>query len=170
MTICGIITEPIDAVSATDEPEMQPNSVLGEDVDQRQAAADEADEHLGEIDQAHRHAALGHDGAGEHEERDREQREVVGAVGDLEHHRFERDVDPQRRDQRSQAERVGDRHAERAQQRERAEQDQGSCHPALLELRGLVAVHDVASCGGSPSQTFSTMNSSVSRPAIGIGT
>ena len=28
MTICGIITEPIDAVSATDEPEMQPNSVL----------------------------------------------------------------------------------------------------------------------------------------------
>ncbi len=28
MTICGIITEPMDAVSATDEPEMQPNSVL----------------------------------------------------------------------------------------------------------------------------------------------
>ena len=28
LTICGIITEPIDAVSATDEPEMQPNSVL----------------------------------------------------------------------------------------------------------------------------------------------
>ena len=28
MTICGIITEPIEAVSATDEPEMQPNSVL----------------------------------------------------------------------------------------------------------------------------------------------
>ena len=28
MTICGIITEPIEAVSATDEPEMQPKSVL----------------------------------------------------------------------------------------------------------------------------------------------
>ncbi len=27
MIICGIITEPIEAVSATDEPEMQPNMV-----------------------------------------------------------------------------------------------------------------------------------------------
>jgi hypothetical protein len=28
LTICGIITEPIEAVSATEEPEMAPNSVL----------------------------------------------------------------------------------------------------------------------------------------------
>ena len=55
----------------------------GEDVHQRQAAADEADEHLGEVDDARRHAAFGHDAAGEDEERDREQREVVHAVGGL---------------------------------------------------------------------------------------
>ena len=47
----------------------------GEDIDQRQPAADEADEHLGEVDDALGHAALGHDGAGEDEERDRQQRE-----------------------------------------------------------------------------------------------
>ena len=49
----------------------------GEDVDQREAAADEADEDLGEVDDALRHAAFGHDAAGEDEERDREQREAV---------------------------------------------------------------------------------------------
>ena len=58
MIICGIITEPIDAVSATDEPEMQPNIVEASDVDQRHAAADEADEHLGEVDEALGHAAV----------------------------------------------------------------------------------------------------------------
>ena len=35
-------------------------------------------------------------------------------LGDLDHHRLERDVDPQRADERGEAERVGDRHAERA--------------------------------------------------------
>ena len=166
MTICGIITEPIDAVSATDEPEMQPNSVLGEDVDQREPAADEADEHLGEVDQARRHAALGHDRAGEHEERDRQQREVVGAVGDLEHHRLERDVDPQRGDERGEAERIGDRHAERAQQRERAEQDE-DVHGYSSSAAWSLYMNDVG--GGSPIHTRSIRNSSVSRPAIGIG-
>ena len=67
----------------------------GQHVDHRHAAADEADEDLGEVDQARRHAALGHDAAREHEERDREQHEVVGAVGDLQHHRLERDLDPE---------------------------------------------------------------------------
>ena len=77
----------------------------GQDVDQRQPAADEAHQHAGEGHQPPRHAALGHDGAGQHEERNRQQRELVDAGGDLDHHRVERDVDPQRADQRRQAER-----------------------------------------------------------------
>ena len=96
----------------------------GQDVDQSEAAADEADEHLGEIDQALGEPALGHDAAGQDEERDREQREVVGAVGHLEHHRLERDVDPQRREDGSEPERVRNRHAQRAQGREAADEDE----------------------------------------------
>ena len=87
----------------------------GEDVDQRQPAADPADEDFGEIDEPLRHAAFAHDGAGEDEEGDGEEREIVGAVGDLQHHRFERQVDPQRRADRGEPERIGDRHAEQAE-------------------------------------------------------
>ena len=49
----------------------------GEDVHEREAAADEADEDPGEVDDPLRHAALGHDAAGEDEERDREKREPL---------------------------------------------------------------------------------------------
>ncbi len=70
----------------------------GQDVDQRQAAANEADEHLGQVDDPLRHAAFGHDGAGQDEERDRQQRKIVHAVGRLDHDGFERQVDPQRRE------------------------------------------------------------------------
>ena len=103
----------------------------GEDVHQRKAAADEADEHLGEVDEARRHAAFGHDAAGEDEERDRQQREVVHAVGGLEHDGFERQVDPERREDRREAERIGDRHAEQAQHAEAADQDE-HVHGGLL--------------------------------------
>ena len=96
----------------------------GEDVDERQPAADPADEDLGEVDQPLGHAALAHDGAGEDEEGNGEEREIVGAVGDLEHHRFERQVDPQRRADGGETERIGDRHAERAEEREAADEDE----------------------------------------------
>ena len=52
------MTEPIEAVSATEEPEMRAEEGGGQDVDERQPAADEADEDLGEIDEALRHARL----------------------------------------------------------------------------------------------------------------
>ena len=87
----------------------------GQDVDERQAAADEADEDLGEVDEPLGHAAFGHDAAGQDEERDGEQGEIVGAVGDLQHHRLERQVDPQGGEDRREPERVGDRHAEQAE-------------------------------------------------------
>ncbi len=89
----------------------------GQQVDQRQAAADEADEDLGEIDDALRHPAFAHDGAGEDEERDREQRKVVHAVGRLERDGLERNAHPQRGGDGGETERVGDRHAEQAQRR-----------------------------------------------------
>ena len=44
-------------------------------------------------------AILGHEGAGQHEEGNGEQRELVDAVGDRDRHRVQRDVDPPRADQ-----------------------------------------------------------------------
>ena len=97
----------------------------GDDVHRRQSAAnaDHADQHVGEGDQALRHAALGHDRACEHEERDGQHRDLAHAVGDLEHHRFERHADPQRAGDRGEAERIRDRHAEREQDEKTAEEN-----------------------------------------------
>ena len=89
----------------------------GENVHQRKAAADEADEHLGEIDDALRHPAFGHDGAGENEEGNGEERKIVHAVGCLERDRFERNVHPERRKHGREAERISDRHAHQRKER-----------------------------------------------------
>ena len=43
---------------------------------------------------------------------------------DLEHHRFERDVDPQRGENGGEPERIGDRHAQQAHDGEAADQDE----------------------------------------------
>ncbi len=132
-----------------------------------EAAADEADEHLGEIDEAVRHAAFGHDAAGEDEERDREQREIVHAVGGLEHDGFERQVDPERRDDGGEAERVGDRHAEQAQHAEAADQDEH------VHVGYSVLICEMAPSSG-PSNSFevhsrSITNRAVIAPPIGTG-
>ena len=126
------------------------------------------DEHLGEIDEAVRHAAFGHDAAGENEERDRKQREVVHAVGGLEHDGFERKVDPERREDRRETERIGDRHAEQTEDAEAADQDD-HVHGGLLgaDLRDGVIVR-------RPSNSFevhsrSMTNSAVISPPIGTG-
>ncbi len=84
-------------------------------------AADEADEYLGEIDDAFGHAAFGHDRAGQDEEGDGEQREIVHAVGGLQHDRFERQADPKRGKDGGQPERISDRHAHQAQDAEAAD-------------------------------------------------
>ena len=95
----------------------------GEDIDHRQAAAHEADEDVGEGDQPARHAALGHQRAGEDEEGDGEQGEIVDAVGDLEEDRLKRQADVEGAGQRRHAERIGDRHAEHEEDEEAAEQN-----------------------------------------------
>src|SRR5216684_3003668 len=93
----------------------------GDDVDDREAAAHahDADQHVGEGDEAPRHAALGHDRAGEHEERDGQHGEFADPVRDLQHDRFVGDVHLPGGEQRGEAEPVGDRHADH----EAAEQD-----------------------------------------------
>jgi len=83
----------------------------GGDIDQRQAAADEADQHPGEGDQAAGHAAFGHDRAGQDEERNGQQGEFVHAAGDLDHHGVQWNIDPPGTDQSGQAEGVGYRNA-----------------------------------------------------------
>ena len=108
----------------------------GEDVDQRQPAADPADEDFCEIDEPLRHAAFAHDRAGEDEEGDGEKREIVGAVGDFQHHRFERQIDPKRGADRGEPERIGDRHAEQAEDREAADQEENvHARSALFHAR-----------------------------------
>ena len=144
-----------------------------QDVDQGEAAADEADEHLGEVDQALGEPALGHDAAGQDEERDREQREVVGAVRDLEHHRLERDVDPERREHGGEPERVGDRHAERAKGREAADEDQ-KVHATIRaagSTRGSPAPvrRSAGSWNSRPVHSRSMTKSSMIAPPTGTG-
>ena len=145
---------------------MQPNRLLARMLTSARPPRIAADEDPREVDQARGHAALRHDGPGEDEERYRQQREVVGAVGDLQDHRLERQVDPECGDQRREAERVGDGHAQRAQQRERTEQDQG-IHAYSSSAAWSRYMNDVG--GGWPTQTRSSRNSSVSAPAMGIG-
>ncbi len=154
----------------------------GDDVDQRHAAANEADEDLGEVDEAFGHAADGHDRAGKDEERDRQQREAAHAAGDLEHHRFERDVDPQRGEDGGEAERIGDRHAQEAQDREAADENE-NVHKGILGFRRLrklacgrlysVAIWLTVSGSGSWKnfcvRRRSITNRTVSAPPIGIG-
>ena len=96
----------------------------GDDVDQRHSAANEADEHLGEVDEALGHAADRHDRAGENEERDCQQRKSAHAAGDLEHHRFERDAGVERGGNGGDAERIGDGHAHQADNGETADEDE----------------------------------------------
>ena len=57
---------------------------------------------LAEGDEAARHAAFRHDRAGQYKERDRQHREFADAARYLQHHRLERDVDPQRAGKRRQ--------------------------------------------------------------------
>ena len=96
-SICGIITEPIAEVSATDEPEMPLRNVVATmfTTDSPPRTRTKPTSTLAKRDQAPRHAAFGHDRAGQHEERDGQHRELAHAVGDLQHHRFERNADPQ---------------------------------------------------------------------------
>ena len=86
-----------------------------EDIDLRKAAPHprEPDDHGCKVDQPLGHAALGHDGARQHEERDGQHGDLAHATGKLLHDRADRQVDPQRADQRRQRQRIGDRHADR---------------------------------------------------------
>ena len=91
---------------------------------------------------------------------------------DLEHHGLERDVDPERREHGREAERVGDRHAQRAQDRKAADQDQ-KVHGAIrCRLVGAHRRRLAASTGSSnsrPVHSRSITNSAVIAPPIGTG-
>jgi hypothetical protein len=66
-------------------------------------------------------------------ERDRKQREAAHAARHLEHHRFQRNVDPQRRQDRGNAERIGDGHSHQADEGETADQNEDG-HRQTLNL------------------------------------
>ncbi len=144
-----------------------------DDVDQRHAAAHEADEHLGQIDQAFGHAADRHDGAGQDEERDRQQREIVHAVGGLEHDRLERETDPNGPDDRGKAECIGDGHAHEAKHGEAADEDEGiharGTPTVVILWRGCWWFRSTVP-GTTPGVHIrSITNSTISRPPMGTG-
>jgi hypothetical protein len=96
-------------------------------VDPGQAAGQEPGERLAEVDQPARYAAAVHDLAGEHEQRDGEQREAVEAGRRLLRQGGERRAGVDRHQQpgrRRQPERERHRHPQRQQQRERGGEDQ----------------------------------------------
>jgi hypothetical protein len=105
----------------------------GKNIDHRQPAtnAGDPDQHVGERHQPPCHAALGHDGAGEHKKRDRQHCEFTDPARHLEHHRFERDTDPISAGKRPQTERVGNRHTESKADEECPDDDQ-DFHPLRL--------------------------------------
>ena len=91
-------------------------------------------EHFGKIDDAGSHATFRHDGTGQDEERDGKKWKIVHAVGRLQHYRLERQVGVDGGHDRREAKRVGDRHAEKADNGEATDKDEHihCCKPALL--------------------------------------
>ena len=87
---------------------------------------------------------------------------------DFEHHGFERHVDPERRQDRRESERIGDRHAHQADDREAADQDEDVHAPALTPSRS-AAVSGSGSVKNCRVQKRSITNSAVMAPPIGIG-
>ena len=141
----------------------------GDDVDERHAAANRADENLGEIDQPARHAADGHDCAGQDEERNGKQRKPAHAAGNFEHHRFERNAGVERAEDRGDAERVGDRHAHEADDCETTNENK-DVH--VRRLYSVVSPLTVSASGSEKNfwvRKRSIMNNAVSPPPTGIG-
>ena len=85
---------------------------------------------IGEVDETDRDPALRHERAGEHEEGDGQQREIVDAVRHFQKDRLKRNADIERRRHRREPERIGDRHVERDQQKEAADQKDRPEFPA----------------------------------------
>ncbi|MNR17736.1 hypothetical protein D3C85_1344170 [compost metagenome] len=85
-----------------------------------------ADHGAGEVDHALGHAAVGEEVAGEDEERDRHDLELLDAGEQLQRHRFDRHVGHgEQEGQHRQAEGNRDRHAGQHQYRKDAKDDEG---------------------------------------------
>ena len=98
----------------------------GQHAGQTEAAVPVADHAGGEVDHPFRHPAVGQEVAGEDEERDRHDLELLDAGEQLERHRFERHLGHgEQEGQHRQAERNRDRHAGQHEDGQQAENDQG---------------------------------------------
>ena len=123
----GIMIEPMAAMAADDEPEIAPNSAQVTMVTAPSPPLSRPTKRVHEVEQAVGHPPFGHDGAGHHEERQREQGEARGGLvgegneeGDV---RARREAEHQRAD----AEGEGDRHLQEQQdddERDGGEKDQ----------------------------------------------
>src|SRR5206468_2767489 len=124
----------------------------------------EPDDHGCEIDQPPRHAALGHDGARQHEEWDSQHRDLPNAAGKLLHDRADRQVDPQRAHERGQRQRISDRHADREEETH-AEEENGDIH----ENYSTGTWASAPSRGGGPMVRRSTTKRNIMAPLTTIG-
>ena len=59
---------------------------------QRQSAANKANKNIGKVHQSPRNSPFGHDRSGQNKERDRQQGELIHPAGQLDHHRFQRNI------------------------------------------------------------------------------
>ena len=91
-TIAGRMIEPIATTVAGDEPEIAANSAQAMHAGEPQAAVPMPDHGGRERDHAPRDAAVGEEIAGQDEERDRHDLEVLDAGEQLQRHRLDRHV------------------------------------------------------------------------------
>src|SRR5262249_46146690 len=144
----------------------------GDDVDKRHPAANEADEDLGEVDEALGHAADRHDRASEDKERDCQQRETAHAAGDLEHHRFKRDAGVERGENGRNAKRIGDGHAHQTDDGETTNENENIHDANPSSVYSVVSWLTVSGSGSEKNfcvMKRSITNKTVSAPPIGIG-
>ena len=123
-TIAGRMIEPIATTVAGDEPEIAANNAQAMHAGEAQPAVPMSDHGGRERDHPPGHAAVGQEVAGQDEERDRHDLEVLDAGEQLQRHRLDRHVGhAQTGSQHREAERDRDRHAGQHQYDQQAEDD-----------------------------------------------
>jgi hypothetical protein len=122
-SICGIITEPIAEVSDRD-PEMPLRNVVASTLTTESPPRMRVKPTSTSANAAGgAHSAFRHDGACKDEERDGQHGHLAHAIGDFQHHRLERNADPESSGNGGKRERIGDRHPDREAEEHHPQQD-----------------------------------------------
>ena len=134
LTIAGIMIEPIATTVAGDEPDTAANSAQAITPARPSPPCQWPTIEVAKFDHAARDAAMGQEIAGQDEERDRHDLEILDAGEQLQRHRLDRHLGHgEEEGQHREAERDRDRHA-RQHQRDQQPEDDDRC--SSRDLRG----------------------------------